>query len=183
LAQTTKLTWVQKFWKHVAEVGVPLTIYEIFNRVYDWGFYPFAIWYLGYIWGSLVATLGSFVSCAVLYYLYDVMKVDWLRANAARSLSNKANNNTFEKFFAWIGSPKKTLRDRVAGVSLFIALNWAVDPLIVAIFFKQKHFEGLTTKDWLIFLASVTTANLIWVAQIASVIVGLKWLISPFLIE
>lgn len=140
-------------------------------------FYASALAYWGLEKGGAIAVAGSVIQCSVMFWLYDRMKIDWLLAHAARQLEDKENLTRFEKLAVWMGKDRKTLRDRLIGVSLFFGLTTFVDPLIVAIHFQRKHFNGLKLGDWGLLFASVATANLWWLIILGSLVTAAKFAI------
>src|SRR6185369_6528550 len=100
-----------------------IALLELFNHLYDFVFFPFALATMGPVWGAAVATLGAFTLNATLYFLYDVMKVDWLKAYALSELADKENKSSLEKAMTWFRTPKKTLRDKILAVALFVGLT------------------------------------------------------------
>ncbi len=117
---------------------------------------------------------GSLVQCATMFWLYDRMKIDWLGAHALRELEEKENKNRFEHMAVWIGKEKHTLWEKLLSPFVFIALTLPIDPLIVAIHYRKKHFGGITARDWFILISAVVVANAWWLLKIEILIVFVK---------
>lgn len=166
--------WLGKHHKRIKEIGVGLFLYEVFNFVYDWLFYPFALVYWGVGRGGLVLVGGSLVQCAFMFWLYEKMRVDWLGAHALRELQDKENKNRFEHVAVWLGKEKRTWWEKLLSPIVFIGLTLPIDPLIVAIHYRKKHFGGLTGRDWFILLSAVFAANAWWLIKIEVLIVFAK---------
>ncbi len=159
------------------EIGIGLALYESFNFLYDWLFYPFALAYWGLALGGTIVVLGSLLVCVVLFWYYDCLKIDWLGAHALRELDAEVNKNRFEKIATWIGKDKKTHWERLLSPVVFVFLTLPVDPLIVAIHYRKQHFGGVTRRDWGILLAAVLAANAWWLIKIEIVIEAVKWML------
>lgn len=169
--------WVEHGVK-LGTIGIGVSAYEALNFIYDGIFYPFAVVYWGIWKGGAIALAGSLIICAVLFWLYDKMRIDWLGAHALRELDERHNKNTFDHVATWIGKKNKTLYEKVASVILFIVLTLPIDPLIVAVHYRQKHFGGIKAKDWGILFMAVLLANLWWLLQIGVVLEVIKWIVS-----
>lgn len=169
-----------KFQRHhhrkIRDIGIGLASYETLNFVYDWIFYPFALAYWGLLLGGIIVVLGSLVMCAVIFWLYDCMRIDWLGAHALRELDAKENKSRFEKLATWIGKPKETWWEKFASPLLFIFLTLPIDPLIVAIHYRKQHFGGITARDWGILVASVISANAWWLLKVGLIVSGLEYI-------
>lgn len=162
--------FIARHKKLIQEIGIGLFIYETINFLYDWLFYPFALVYWGVFTGGIILFSGSIIQCALMFWLYDRMKVDWLGANALRQLDDKENKSRLERLAVWLGKEKKTLWERLLSPIVFIGLTLPIDPLIVAIHYRKKHFGGVGVRDWLILLSAVVVANAWWLIKIEIVI-------------
>jgi len=160
--------------QHVQEIGIGLFLYESLNFVYDWLFYPFALVYWGFGTGALVLVSASVVQCALMFWLYDHMRVDWLGAHALRELESKENKSRFEHMAVWIGKEKKSIWERLISPIVFITLTLPIDPLIVALHYRKRHFTGIHAKDWGILISAVVAANAWWLFKIGLLIEFLR---------
>jgi hypothetical protein len=157
-----------------------LFLWESFNFLYDWVFYPFVITVWGVVGGGIFATvLGTFIN-AFVFWLYEYMKIDWLGAHALRELEDKENKNNLEKLATWIGKKKTTLWERTIAPIVFIGLTLPIDPVIVAIHHRRNHFKGLGSRDWLLLIAASIAAHLWWVLKVGIVVEGIKYLWGLF---
>lgn len=156
-------------------MGTYLFLYEfIFNPLYDGVFYPFMIVTFGIVKGGAIAVLGSLISCAFLFWLYDRMSVDWLGANALRQMEKKQGNGRLVRLLIWIGKEKNGW-ERILSPIVFIQLTLPLDPLIVAVHYRRKHFEGITWRDWGVLVAAVAAANTWWLLKIGLLIEGIRF--------
>lgn len=156
----------------------PLLVYQVFNTLYDRGFYPFAMSRLG--WGlgggALIAAAGSFIQCSIMFWAYDKMKWDWLSAQELRDLEKKPDLAWYEKALVWFGEEKKTLGGKIASYLVFIAASTQIDPLITAIHFKKRHFEGLRSGDWGILFTALAAANLWSIFETGLLVLAITYL-------
>lgn len=172
---------VHRHRKRVQEIGLGLTLYESFNFLYDWLAYPLALAYFGLEKGALILVAGSLIQCAFMFWLYDRMRIDWLGAHALRELEAKENKNRFEHAAVWLARDKHTAWEKLITPIVFIALTLPIDPLIVALHYRKKHFHGVTMRDWGILLSAVLAANLWWlvkvglVVEIVRAVIGAWW--------
>jgi hypothetical protein len=108
------------------------------------------------------------------------MQVDWLGAHALRQLEKKHNKNTLENVATWIGKKNKTFGEKILSGILFVVLTIPIDPLIVAIHYRKKHFKGLLWRDWGILIVAVFFANLWWLIQIGVVFEAIGFVLAYF---
>ncbi len=174
--------WVTKHHRKIREIGVGLFVYETFNFVYDFVFYPFAIAYWGIVDGGAIAAGLTFPINAAVFWLYEYMRVDWLGAHALRELEDKENKSNIEKLAAWIGKKKVTLWEKLVSPIVFVTLLLPLDPVIVAIHYRKEHFGGLTWRDWGIFFVATAIANAWWLVKIGIVVEGALYVWTHFLV-
>lgn len=164
--------WFAKSRARILAYGWRLALYEVFCWVYDNPLYASAFIYLGMARGWAVMTLGSVLSCAYMFWRYDRSGVDWLFAKAVREWEEKPNLNWLQRKIANISR----VRNGRWGLVAFVLLNTQVDPLIVAVHFRNSHFSGITRRDWGVLLGSVAVANLYWGIRIGLLVKILVWL-------
>ena len=167
---------IGKYRKHIQEIGTGLFIYEVFNFVYDWLFYPFALAYWGLLKGGVIVVAGSLVQCAFVFWLYVYMRIDWVGAHALRELETKEEKTWFERMAVWLGKDKKSLFEKLCSPIVFVALTLPIDPLIVALHYRRKHFEGISLRDWGLLISAVAAANLWWLLKVGTIVEGFKYL-------
>ena len=165
----------------------------IINFVYDDVLYPFTIYKLGAIYGGIIMTLGSIISCFFLLLWYEKKKKDWLGVNVfenikqngfawIKKLELKANKNIFWKilkFILYIPSRIFLLvlwllkqNDFVA----FFALCIFQDPFVTTVFLRHGRFDGLKRKDWIIFTLSVIVSNGYWILRNVLLVDIILWM-------
>lgn len=162
--------WLAKHHHKIREIGTGLFLWEGFNFVYDFIFYPFALAYWGLLVGGTVVVVLSFAVNAFVFWLYEYMRVDWLAAHALRELEDKENKSNIEKLASWIGKEKLTLWEKLASPVVFVTLLFPLDPVIVAVHYRKAHFKGLGWRDWGIFAAATAVANAWWLLKVGLVV-------------
>ena len=160
----------------IQEIGVGLFLYESFNFIYDFLFYPFALAYWGITLGGTIVIIISLVVNAFVFWFYEFLKVDWLGAHALRELEDKENKSNFEKLVTWIGKKKISTWERLMSPVVFAGLLLPIDPVIVAIHYQRRHFKGLGWRDWGLLFFATLVANLWWLVKIGLVVEGAKYL-------
>ncbi len=170
------LGWLAKKKEQIVATGWRLVLYESFNQVYDKLLYAWAIHSLGLVWGWSLMTFGSLVTCAFLFSRYDTQKVDWLFAKAVRTWEDQEGKTWFQNLLARISKS----RNGRYGFITFALANTQIDPLIVAVHYRESHFNGISRRDWGVLLTSVGVANLYWGARIGVIVKILEWLYKHF---
>jgi hypothetical protein len=168
------IQWAKRHHKKIREIGTGLFLYESFNFVYDFLFYPFAIAYWGLALGGAIVVIGSLVQNSIMFWLYDYMSVDWLGAHALRQLDDKENKSSVEKLITWIGKKKVTFWEKLFSPVVFVGLTLPIDPLIVAIHYRKEHFKGVAWRDWGILFGAVFAANAWWLVKIGIIVESFK---------
>src|SRR6185437_10806775 len=112
--------WVRRHHRKIREIGTGLFLYESFNFVYDFIFYPFAIAYWGIVQGGAIAAFLTFPINAAVFFSYELLRVDWLGAHALRELEDKENKSNIEKLATWIGKKKVGFWEKLISPLVFI---------------------------------------------------------------
>lgn len=123
---------------------------------FDFGIYPFVIYTYGILWGGLVMTALSFLVCYATILFYDWAKKDWIGIETLKGIRESDSKNMIGKIGAWI------MRKGDLAVMLFLSINF--DPFITVAYMRQgaNHFQGLSARDWKIFIASLVIGNAYW---------------------
>lgn len=174
------ITFFKKHRKRIQEIGLGLFAWETVNFIFDWIFYPFAILVWGIELGGIIGTVIAIAVNAFVFWLYDYMRVDWLGAHALRQLEDKENKSNLEKLATWLGKKKIAWWEKIASPLVFITLTLPIDPVIVAIHYRRKHFSGVGVRDWMLLVSATLAANLWWILKIGVVIEGARWLLQHF---
>jgi len=172
------LFWLKHSRGRILAVGWRLVLFEVFNFLFDYPLYAWAMGSLGLIQGWLVMTAFSLILCIGIFWYYDRAKVDWLFANAAREWEKETTEDS-----GWLRRIIVKIykfRNGFAGILVFIVASLNIDPVIVAVHYRKSQFGGIGLRDWSILVASVTIGNIWWGAQIGLLVEILKWLVKYF---
>jgi hypothetical protein len=140
----------------VANLIVGITVKDFTDRAFDYILYPFVIYKLGIIKGGLIMTcLACAVNLLTLKF-YDWSKRDWLGIETIKGLKDYQGKSRFVKMTAWI------LRQSDFVAFLFLSIK--EDAFIALVYMRQgsHQYNGMTRRDWKIFLGSVAVSNLYW---------------------
>ncbi|HMP85082.1 MAG TPA: hypothetical protein PKE08_00230 [Candidatus Paceibacterota bacterium] len=137
-------------------LGVGLTVNALLTWVFDYALYPFVIWKLGIVCGSIVMTACSAIVCLGLLAFYNWSKKDWLGIEAVKSLRDKSGTGRFKKISNWAMNSGDPI------MMIFLSVNF--DPFITVAYMRKgvNNFDKLTARDWKIFFASLIVANVYW---------------------
>src|SRR3989344_4427287 len=153
----------------LARVGLGITLYGIFNWVFNYPIYMMVVGYLGLVNGGLVMTLFSFIQCLIFLVIFDKMSIDWVGVTYLDDLRLKEDKKWFEKILVWAIRKE----GRLAVVS-FVIYSIFVDPFVVTVHYRHRQFEGVTKRDLLILTFSVFIANLYWTLRTGILVAALQ---------
>ena len=142
-------------WRlRTAELAIGISANHVQEYLFDCLLYPFAIFKLGLIRGGAVMSLLSLIACLLLLRFYDWSKRDWLGIEAIKGLKDYEGKSRIGRWLAWV------LRrgDFVACVALSVRF----DPFITTAYMRHGAFNGMTARDWRIFLLSWFISNGVW---------------------
>ena len=142
--------------RRAAELGTGFLTWKAVEYAFDYALYPFVIWKLGPWMGGVLMALLSLVSCLLLLCLYDRLGRDWLGLEFVKNLRHYDGSSRWRRGLAWL----VTRGDLPA----FLALSIYYDPFITTAYLRHGAFNGMTRRDWRIFLASWLIGNLLWIA-------------------
>src|SRR4030043_1509693 len=136
------------------ELSIGLSFIYISNTLFDYLLYPFVIYKFDIIKGGLIMTFLSFIACLLIMKFYDYSKRDWLGIEAIKSLKDYDGSKKIGKLTAWIMKKSNPL------VFLFLSIKY--DPFITTVYLRLGKFNGMTNRDWIIFMGSLLLANVYW---------------------
>lgn len=143
------------YLERLSELSIGLTSFGLFGFSFSYILYPFIIYRLGIVTGGVVMTFLSFVVCLTLLKLYDSSKKDWLGIEAIKGLKTYNGSKMLGRFTSWLmkkGTPV-----------VFVFLSIRFDPFITTAYFRQGKFNGLSKRDWSIFMGSLFLSNAHWI--------------------
>lgn len=145
--------------------------------VFDNIAYPAMIVWLSRIWGE---SWGSAAAWAIMtplsvpfnlfeIWLYDRLKKDWFSFEAIKDLKGRTAAP------GWRGWITKLLHR--GDVWAFVILSIKEDPTMTMLYLRQGSYQynGMSRRDWKIFLASTVVANLYWTIRWSAIIVAFRW--------
>lgn len=128
--------------------------YKLLDYTFDYALYPWVIYKLGLVKGGLVMATLSLCSCLLTLRVYDWLKRDWLGIELVKALRNYDGTSRWRRALRW-------LLNRSDGVA-FVALSLRFDPFITTAYLRHGSYNGLSSRDWRIFLGSVLLSNAAW---------------------
>jgi hypothetical protein len=172
--------------ERIATLVLGHTVFHAIEQIFNYGIYIPVIGFLGIVYGGGLMTILSFLTCYGILKFYDWSKTDWLGIEVAKdvrefgpewvkrlqakSLIGKILWWPFSRiilFLLW--SLKK------GGTIAFFALSIYTDPFTTTVYFRKVAFDGLTKRDWLIFVASVLIGNIYWASRTYLIILVAKF--------
>ena len=137
--------------------------------------FAFLIEKLGLTRGFVVMSVISFLTCLLFIQFYDWLKVDWLGIEVAKEVRDfgpewikKLNPESIIVKILWWPFSKIILiilwALKKGGFVAFVALSVYTDPFITTVYMRKGRHEynGLSRKDWQMFIASTIVSNGYW---------------------
>ena len=159
--------WRSRF----TELVTGITAFKLLNYLFDYALYPFVIYKLGIISGGLVMTVLAGTINILCLKFYDWSKRDWLGIEAIKGVKGYEGESRLLEFMS--GILKKS--DPAA----FLFLSIKEDPFITMIYLRHgsHQYNGMSARDWRIFLGSVAIGNIYWTlaAYMGISVVVLVW--------
>lgn len=166
-------SWFSRHRRRIAEVGTGHAIYATFNFLCDHILYVFVVYRLGLLRGGAIMTAFSLIQCAVTLIIYERMRIDWVGVGSLARLSMLPKPSWWQRVILWA--------TRHGDFAIFLALCAFQDPFITTAYFRRGRFDGITARDWRLFLASVFVSNLYWTLRsgaVAAMLVGAWRMVS-----
>lgn len=131
--------------------------------LFDYVLYPFVIFTAGLSIGFVIMVFLSFLSCVLMFFIYDYLKKDFLAIEYSKEkidlLITDDQKSRFKRAMLWI-----LKRSRIA---LFVLLS-VYDPFIATVFMRKgaHQYNGLKARDWRILAVSLLIGNGIWAVSV-----------------
>ena len=124
--------------------------------VFEYVLYPWVIYNLGKEIGVPVMWFLSFLICWFTLIFYDWAKKDWLGIEAIKEVKEYEGKNIFGRIFAYAMNKGE--------IPALIALSVKFDPFIAVVYLRKgaNNYNGLTKREWKIFLISWVVGNVYW---------------------
>jgi len=150
------------------EVAVGLTGNWLMVKGFEFVLYPFVIYKLRLVYGGIVMSLLSFVICLLTLWFYDWSKRDWLGIEAIKQLKDYGGDGWFRRQLSRLLKGGDPLACMVLSVKF--------DPFITTAYLRHGAFNGMTLRDWKIFVASWLIGNVYWSLACFGGVSALVWL-------
>ena len=136
---------------------------------FDYALYPAVLIWLGYIWGGITMTALAVVLNLLIIRAYDWAKVDWLFIEKLKYIRE---DDSLE--LPWLLRWFRPLLKK-GDIPAFFILSLD-DPVTATLYLRKGAFKynGLTRRDWNIFIAANLVSNLYWILGIAAMIESIK---------
>lgn len=163
----------KKALKKGATLGAGIFLKKALSYPFDYILYPLMLIWLGHIWGGLVMTVLSIPFNLFIIRVYDWSKIDWLLIETAKAVRYE------EAKSGWRGFVGRTLRK--SDVLAFFVLCFD-DPTVVTLYLRHgsNQYDGMSRRDWKIFLAATVVANLYWIVGWVAIIELWRWVVGTF---
>ena len=146
--------------KRIATLGLGHLGNVLFGKVIDWGVDPLITFLMlsfvggirGFLFTWVALCVISFFACYATLLFYDWSKTDWLGVEAVKTLK-ELEGSRFKRIVAKIIQSGDTFA--------IVALSMLFDPFIVLVYMRHgvNQYNGLTKRDWRIFLVSILISN------------------------
>jgi hypothetical protein len=140
--------------ERAAELAIGLSANSLIGVLFDWFLYPAVIYWLGLVYGGVVMTLLSMLACLAMMKFYDWSKRDWLGIEAIKGIKDYEGKRKLGYFTSWI------MKKSDPAVFLFMTIKF--DPFITTAYMRNGKFNGLSHRDWRIFIGSLILGNIYW---------------------
>ncbi len=157
--------------KWFATLGIGLLGNLAITWAFDFILYPFVIVKYGLLIGAPIMTVFSFLICYTIILFYDFTKKDWLGIETLKGLEEFAPKavpkNLFGRLlvtvFNFVGEWTAWFM-RKSDILLMIILSIRFDPFITVVHIRHgaHQYNGLSKRDWKVFIISLIIGNTYW---------------------
>jgi hypothetical protein len=138
-----------------AELTVGLTANYLMVIGFDYVLYPLVIFYLGVWYGGLVMMGLSLAICLLTVWFYDWAGRDWLGIEAIKSMRDYTGTSRLGRLSVWMLRKSEPV--------IFLYLSLMSDPFITMVAMRRGAYNGMSARDWRIFLGSFALGNITWI--------------------
>ena len=155
--------------KRIGIFGIGIFTNTVLDHLFDYLLYPAVLIWLGTLWGGIVMTTLSAITCYLSLLFYDWSKRDWLGIETVKGLREKELQSWWGKIINWIF--------RKGDLGMMIILSIHFDPFIVTAYMRhgQHQYNGMSKRDWRIFFSSLIIGNLYLTTFLSCLITIVKW--------
>ena len=161
--------------KKIRNAGLAYAVDYLVNWLFNYPLYGYVMWKFGLVEGFFMMTLISFLICFIYIIIYDIIKKDLFLLEDVKDYMNKIANYEGKNKAVKILS---LLLRRGGNVTAFFILSFLKDPFYATAFCRKEKFNGLSKRDWLIFLASVVVSNVPWALTIFGGVKGIEFILK-----
>jgi len=154
----------------IAELATGHTVTYAIDASFDYLLYPFVIYKLGLIKGGIVMIGLAAVANILTLKFYDWSKRDWLGIEAIKGLKDYEGSNRMARLFSWLVS-----KGDVAAM-LFLSIKEDAFRAVIYMRHGSHQYNGMSRRDWKIFLTSLMIANVYWTLAAYMGISLVEWL-------
>lgn len=158
------------WYVRLGELALGISTNSLITLGFDYMLCPALIYWLGLIYGGIIVALLSFVTCLLMLWFYDWSKRDWLGIEAIKTLREHRGDSRFRRMIG-------TLL-RMGDIPAVVLLSVWQDAFITMVYFRRGQYNGMTGRDWSVFIASWAVGNSVWLAAYWCGISLLEWLWS-----
>jgi len=154
-------------WKErVGTMAVGHTAKQVEEFLFDYVFYPAMIAWFGGVIGGLIATASSAFECWLFILFYDWSKRDWLGLELLKEVRDGGEQTLFQRIA------------RKGNWLAFLVMSFTSDPFVTTVYMRKgaEAYNGLSSRDWKIFWASVVVGNVGWTIVVTTAITGFRFL-------
>ncbi|MEK6673090.1 MAG: hypothetical protein AABY42_06385 [Nitrospirota bacterium] len=136
------------------ELSIGLAAKYLSDRAFDYLLYPLVIFKLGILKGGIVMTFLAFILNIMTMTFYDWSKRDWIGIEAIKDLKTYSGKKMIGRFTSWI------LQRSDSVIFLFLSLRY--DAFTTTAYLRRGKFNGMSRRDWMIFMGSLLISNAYW---------------------
>jgi hypothetical protein len=133
------------------------------NHSFDYVLYPVVLLWLGNNLGGVVLTVLATILNVLVIKAYDWSKVDWFWIEKIKHAGELKGHEGWKAHFFNFVQKNKIL------TFLILCLD---DPVTVTLYFREGsyRYNGMSKRDWKIFLAANVVSNLYWIVGWVAII-------------
>ena len=141
--------------------------------LFDWVLYPIVISKFGVLWGGILMTVLTFIVCYYLIRFYDWSKTDWLAIELIKEkVITKIRDYQGKSRFGQLGSFLLKQTDPI----VVLVLSLKFDAAVVTILMREGKYNGLSERDWRIFISSILFSSFYWIILIKTGLTTVEFL-------
>mgnify|MGYP006268464661 FL=1 len=153
-SNNAELIKILQYKGKIAEIFIGLTTSRLIVLLFDYLLYPFVVHHFGILQGGGVMTLLSFIFCVAAVKFYDWSKRDWFGIETIKEVKTYKGTRKIGRFTSWI------MKKGVPVVFLFLSIKF--DPFITTAYMRHGKYNGMSKRDWTIFMGSLLISNAYW---------------------